>query len=149
MNYKCYECGIEECIQHHHVVPRSLGGTKTIPLCSICHGKVHGIKRDKQINVSELTKLGIARAKAAGKVMGNPQWEISLARGQTTIKRRADEFALNLQHLIMPLRFQSGYTLQEVADVLNNAQVKTRRGGSWDPKRVSMIIKRINKLEDK
>ncbi len=149
MNYKCYECGTTECIQHHHVVPRSVGGTKTIPLCSICHGKVHGIKRDKQINISELTKAGILEARKAGKRLGNPNPASSLAKGQATIKRTADEFALGLEKMVMPLRFQSGYTLKEIADVLNNAEVKTRRNGSWDPKRVSMLIKRINNLEDK
>ena len=38
----CFECGSENNIHYHHVVPKSLGGTNTIPLCDICHGKVHG-----------------------------------------------------------------------------------------------------------
>ena len=36
----CFECGnAAHC--KHHVVPESLGGTKTVPLCLVCHGKVH------------------------------------------------------------------------------------------------------------
>lgn len=36
----CLECGGP--VEHgHHVVPRSRGGTVTVPLCSKCHGKAH------------------------------------------------------------------------------------------------------------
>ena len=38
---KCFECGGTEYIHQHHIVPKSLGGTKTIPLCITCHGRVH------------------------------------------------------------------------------------------------------------
>ena len=38
---KCFECDSVEFIQYHHIVPKILGGTKTIPLCANCHGKVH------------------------------------------------------------------------------------------------------------
>ena len=41
MNIKCFECDSEENIHNHHVIPKILGGTKTIPLCALCHGKVH------------------------------------------------------------------------------------------------------------
>lgn len=36
----CYECGSAATVQHH-VVPVSLGGTRTLPLCRKCHGLVH------------------------------------------------------------------------------------------------------------
>jgi hypothetical protein len=38
----CFECGSNNNIHQHHVVPRTLGGVRTIPLCGDCHGKVHG-----------------------------------------------------------------------------------------------------------
>jgi hypothetical protein len=38
----CFECESEEDIHMHHVIPRSLGGTKTVPLCNTCHAKIHG-----------------------------------------------------------------------------------------------------------
>ena len=40
-NNKCFECDSDKNIHHHHVVPKSIGGTKTIPLCGDCHGLVH------------------------------------------------------------------------------------------------------------
>lgn len=64
----CFEC--EAQAEHaHHVVPKSLGGTRTVPLCTKCHGLVH----DRQfLNHVRLTKEGLARAKANGKRLGRP-----------------------------------------------------------------------------
>ena len=148
MKYKCFECEITECIQHHHVVPRSVGGTKTIPLCSICHGKVHGIKRDKQINASELTKLGMARAKANGVSFGNPNWKTEQKKGRVSIQKNADAFALKMLSIIQPMLLNGmGHTA--IANSLNNSEVKTRRGGCWTNTTVRRLVKRINNLEDK
>ena len=38
---KCFECNNPAQV-NHHVVPKVLGGTQTIPLCNECHSKVHG-----------------------------------------------------------------------------------------------------------
>ena len=38
----CFECESTENLIQHHVVPKIVGGTKTITLCVDCHGKVHG-----------------------------------------------------------------------------------------------------------
>ncbi len=65
---KCFECGVGENIHQHHVVPKVKGGTMTLPLCQVCHSKVHGdhmlkmqklawITRKKKIE--EFRKLGI------------------------------------------------------------------------------------------
>lgn len=62
----CFECGSDQDIHQHHVVAKVLGGTKTIPLCVICHGKVHG----KSLNHRELILAGQAKARAAGKRWG-------------------------------------------------------------------------------
>jgi hypothetical protein len=39
-----------------------MGGTKTVPLCLKCHGKVHEVKR---LSISELTKRGQERTRYA------------------------------------------------------------------------------------
>jgi len=41
---KCFECGANNNLYDHHVVPRSKGGTKTIKLCGKCHALIHGVK---------------------------------------------------------------------------------------------------------
>lgn len=64
----CFECGYtlgEK--QDHHVIPRSLGGTKTIPLCLECHGKSH---YRKKFASSFLIKEGLQKAKLKGRVGG-------------------------------------------------------------------------------
>jgi hypothetical protein len=79
--YKCFECN--STAQHaHHVVPRKLGGTRTIPLCLDCHGKVH----DRNMSAPVLIKNGLDRAKAAGKILGCP---IKLNREQVSSLRRS------------------------------------------------------------
>ena len=63
----CFECGNEGGIDNHHVVPESLGGTKTVPLCYECHGLVHD--RDF-VKHRALVRAGIERARAEGKYNG-------------------------------------------------------------------------------
>jgi len=64
----CFECG-SPAEENHHVVPKSRGGKRTIPLCCKCHGLVHGTKR---VSTSELTKLGLQRARERGIFNGRP-----------------------------------------------------------------------------
>lgn len=47
-NEECFECGAS-ADEYHHVVPQSVGGTKTVPLCGKCHCLVHdfGGRRDQ------------------------------------------------------------------------------------------------------
>lgn len=54
----CVNCG-QEAQEHHHVVPKSLGGTYTVPLCSVCHGIVHDLPN--RANHKELTKRSFDR----------------------------------------------------------------------------------------
>ena len=60
----CASCGAKGRVDHHHLVPRALGGAAlpTVPLCRKCHGAVHGVHF--VTNHSDLVKAGIARAKA-------------------------------------------------------------------------------------
>ena len=66
----CFECGSTSGIHYHHIIPQSLGGNKTIPLCSVCHSKVHD---RKFTNFSELVKRGIADRKKQGFSHGRPK----------------------------------------------------------------------------
>jgi len=54
----CFECG-KEATEEHHVIPKSLGGTKTVPLCTKCHMKVHGLDKTHRADWHpELIKRG-------------------------------------------------------------------------------------------
>ena len=63
---KCFDCpNPAEC--NHHVVPVSLGGTMTVPLCLECHGKIHG---KDFVEAKRLQRVGIDKAKEAGAYQG-------------------------------------------------------------------------------
>lgn len=53
---KCFECDSTENIHNHHIIPKILGGTKTIPLCVLCHGKVHDKDILKMSNLSKIAR---------------------------------------------------------------------------------------------
>lgn len=74
----CFECG-ERAQTYHHVVPFSLGGTRTLPLCFSCHDKVHarGAYKIEDTDTlgttgSVLTKAGLRRARERGVILGRP-----------------------------------------------------------------------------
>lgn len=66
--FPCFECG-KTADHMHHVIPRSRGGTKTLPLCTKCHATVHNVRA---VSNSTLIKIGIEKARAAGKKPGRP-----------------------------------------------------------------------------
>jgi hypothetical protein len=66
----CFECGSKTNLHFHHIIPQSLGGNKTIPLCSVCHSKVHD---RKFTNFSELVKKGLDDRRKQGLPMGRPK----------------------------------------------------------------------------
>jgi Mor family transcriptional regulator len=101
--FRCFECG-KPAHHAHHVVPVCLGGTRTIPLCHACHGKVHGTNLDRR----SLQKSGIAAAKADGKTFGRPK-----GTGQplkVTPEIRAEVFRM---------KRESGHKVAAIARLLN------------------------------
>lgn len=60
----CINCGAKATIQHH-VMPRSLGGVGTVPLCDNCHNILHEKENKKGLTISELTKaVGLKNGKS-------------------------------------------------------------------------------------
>ena len=78
--HKCFECGSTQNIHNHHVIPKSKGGTRTLPLCSNCHSILHNAPYLKNIKTKKkkpyypvgsmehrnLQMEGIRRAKERG-----------------------------------------------------------------------------------
>jgi hypothetical protein len=60
-----FECGAP-ATERHHIVPASLGGTKTVPLCGICHAKIHDVDGKRRTRIAELTKAALDAKKARG-----------------------------------------------------------------------------------
>ena len=103
---ECFECGAN-AEELHHVVPRSKGGTKTVPLCCECHGKVHDVKR---ISISQLSKEGLAKKKAQGYVLGRPM----------AIKPEVRERIVEMR--------KSGMILRGIAETLNSEGIECTPG---------------------
>ncbi len=128
---ECFECGAP-AQHHHHVVPRSLGGTRTVPLCALCHGKAHGRERGFR-NTSELTRAALADLKANGVKLGGEglgwrRTEETDVAGRQCIVRVDDEAETVAR--IVALRGE-GLSLRRIADTLTMEGRATKRGGRW------------------
>ena len=126
---KCFECG-SHATENHHIIPKSLGGKRVIPLCGLCHSRVHqmdGTRRDKH---SLLTKLGLKRAKEQGTVLGTPKNLTNAARAKAwkANSRKAATNKANIQAKEVISTLPNSLSLRQVADVLNKLGMKTSKG---------------------
>jgi hypothetical protein len=119
----CFECG-QPADHDHHVVPRIRGGTKTVPLCGICHGKVH----DLHLMTSRaLTRQSLARKRARGERVGSVPYGSRLAADGVHLE--ADPVEAQAVQLIRDLR-ASGRTLRAIAAALEARGIPPR-GQRW------------------
>lgn len=141
-NKECFECG-KPATEDHHVIPQSLGGTKTVPLCGGCHNLAHGDHHTRRDDHKELTKAGIARARARGQKLGAHLNGEAAARGRVAavakISDNAILFAESIVDAILPLK-NADMTLNGIAQELNSRGIKTARGGKWYAKSVANIF---------
>jgi hypothetical protein len=139
----CFECGANSELHMHHVVPKSAGGTKTIPLCVVCHGKVHG--RDF-MHHKALTIAGLKKAKDRGVKLGNPT--LALVRNKDTAAAKTAWSSTTKEHqnvfrnVCLELIAEHGdITTRQLADHLNHLGYKTITGKQWRSPQVWRIMK--------
>ena len=140
----CFECGAP-AVHQHHVVPRSLGGTRTVPLCLDCHGKVHGIR----FTSPYMTKVALVEAKARGVLLGaaNPDGRKltaeDAAKGPraSAVKRsiQAQAAYADLGPMIAGWRAE-GMGIRAISRRLNAEGSVTRNGKPWNPVQVSRVL---------
>jgi len=87
--------------------------------------------------ISTRTKAALSECKARGIRLGNPR----LAELNRSRKQQARQFADQHSNLIWSLR-NKGRTLREICDVLNDAGMKTAKGGMFHPIQVHRILNR-------
>jgi hypothetical protein len=102
----CFECGGDQDIHYHHVVPETKGGTMTLPLCIICHGKVHN--RDF-LKIKELQRIGIERAKERGVYSGRRRG----AKSDMEVWAKKPKISKSIEYL------NQGYTAKEISKIVN------------------------------
>lgn len=132
---KCINCD-DDAVHWHHVVPRAVGGSdrpsNLVALCGKCHGLIH----DKRfLNHGELTRIGLAKAKAKGKQLGARPGE-KRAKGW-----RKDYFAPGSRTEVVAARvlelIASGAGQVETAEKLNISYGMVQR-----------ILRRYSKIRD-
>jgi hypothetical protein len=138
MKFQCFECG-GKAEYSHHVVPRSFGGTRTVPLCGECHAKVHHVDGERRLSGSVLTRRALARKKARGQRVGTIPYGFKLGHdGVHLVPCPAERTVLAI---IRDMR-ANGRTLVNIADELNSRGLTRREGGKWDHGFVSRLLRR-------
>jgi hypothetical protein len=135
----CVDCKNNGLIHNHHVVPRALGGTYTVPLCEYCHTKVH----DKNMTTSALTKAALAASKAKGTKLGTHGKVLAVEQ-----KKKADQYALSMSILISEVQQDGHKTLRAISDELNRRGIPSARGGKWSYTTVHRVQKRLRKVNN-
>ena len=127
---QCFECEKTEdqCdIHDHHIIPKSRGGTKTIPLCIFCHGLVH----DKNlISMRELMISSIKERKKNGEVVGHPIYGYSAGPNGELVEN-ADELSVIARTIQLRKTGSKKKTWRQVAQILNNEGHTNRAGNPW------------------
>ena len=70
----CVICNTTKNIEHHHIIPVCKGGTdhehNFLSLCVEHHGMIHSVRPGSWAHRKELQRIGIEKAKKAGKYKG-------------------------------------------------------------------------------
>lgn len=138
----CFECDAP-ADHHHHVIPRSLGGRRTVPLCGACHSRAHGLDGQTWTGHRELTRAALARKKARGERVGAVPYGYRLAADGATLEADPDE--ARAVALIIDLRRQ-GLSLRKISDRLREIGLMSRRG-DWHPTQVTRILQAAEAAE--
>lgn len=116
----------------HHVVPRSCGGTRTVPLCEPCHGKVHGTN----MMCRALTVAALRVKKSRGEKLGGHApygW-----RGEHGMLV-PDQSEQAVIRLVRELRARNT-TLAGIAEALEARGLRTRIGWPHNVRSVSTVL---------
>ena len=132
-NNNCFECGALKNLHNHHVVPRSLGGRKTITLCAHCHGLIH----DKDLTkISALTKKSMKKMKAEGKYTGGKvPYGFNLVGGKLITNNSEQQVIKQVRE-----HREAGMSLRQIARCLTEEGIKSRAGKPFHFQTVARIV---------
>lgn len=133
---QCFECGSTTDLHNHHVVPRTLGGTKTITLCGRCHGLVHS--RDMTHHAT-LTKKALEDKRAQGRrTSKDAPYGFRIDTDNDTLV--ADEHEQRVLGLVRSWR-AAGVSIRGIVLQLTAEGVHPR-GGRWHPTTINRMLNR-------
>jgi hypothetical protein len=130
----CFECGgVPD--HNHHVVPRSLGGTRTVPLCGPCHARAHGLDGKTWADHRALTRKALQDKKAKGEAAGNAPFGYSADADGRLVVNAAEQAVIAR---VKALR-AAGVSFRAIARDLEAAGVVGRTGQPFAASRLVAI----------
>lgn len=141
MSLLCFDCGGVGA-HMHHVVPRSLGGAATVPLCEVCHGKAHGSQGFRR--TGELTRNALRKLRDSGFVFGGAPFGYRYSRVvDSEGRRRLEVDPVERAALERLIALQAeGYSVRRLAAAANKLGIATRGGGAWHPTTIVRALSR-------
>ena len=136
MNDQCFECGAPATCAHH-VIPRSRGGTKTVPLCGGCHGLAHGLSRETWSDHRALTAAAMASMKTRGLYTGGAAPYGFRADDEGRLV--PDEHEQAIAEAAKALR-AAGLSFRAIGAALAERGLLNRAGGAWYPSTVKRML---------
>lgn len=132
----CFECG-EPATCAHHVIPRSRGGTKTVPLCGGCHGLAHGLSRETWSDHGALTSAAMASMKAAGLYTGGAApYGYSVGPDGQLAPNEHEQATIEIAKSMRA----AGLSLRQIGAALAERGRLNRMGGAWFPASIHRLI---------
>jgi hypothetical protein len=142
----CFECG-DPALFYHHVVPKSLGGNRTIPLCDLCHSKIHDLDMTKH---RTLVLAAMKKCKERGVLLGAKNSKcrnltaeaaiIGRAKGSANRKKKSQNHWSFLRPILEEM-IQKGIGSTFIAHKLNDMGYRTQRGSMWNKTYVVKVLK--------
>ena len=124
---KCFECE-EKAEYDHHVVPKVLGGTKTVPLCDKCHSKIHQLDL---IGVRALTTEGLRQRQLRQQRVGEIPYGWDLKDKDNLSPNPEEQKVIKI---ITLLKEKHHLSYGKITQFLNNQGIKSKQGKTWHPK---------------
>lgn len=135
---KCFECR-KPANHQHHVVPQSLGGTQTVPLCARCHPKAHGQKG--YWATSDLIKKRLHARREQGYRVGG---QLPYGKTADSQKRIVDHPEERYWQFVAKALHDTGLHFKAIAKMFNARGVPNKkRCGKWVGWKVNQAVKRL------
>lgn len=94
--------------------------------------------------IAARTREALARVKARGVALGNPNLAAVRDRAVASVKADADRFARNVAPVVREIQSTGATSHRAIARALNARGVATARGGQWTAVQVGAILRRTS-----
>ena len=133
----CLECG-DPAEHEHHVIPRALGGTATVPLCEPCHWRAHDRKRGcRRDTTSALVRAALRHKRTRGERVGAIPYGQRLAADGVHLEPHPGE-----QRVIAAVRElrAAGMSLRAIAAELADGGMVSRNGRAFAATQIKRML---------